>query len=180
MQLRLTPTSFIVLGMLERLGEASPYDVKQEVARTVGNFWSVPHSQLYREGERLARGGHLAERRERTPGGRTRKLYSLTPTGRDALDEWRRAPAAELPELRDLGLLKLFFGAEAVPLARTRLEAHRRKLAEYEAMKASDPGRGPRGSWQTLEAGIGHEREWVRFWSRLGGRIAPRRRADDR
>jgi DNA-binding PadR family transcriptional regulator len=158
----LTPTSYIVLGLLERLGEGTPYDLKTQVAATIGNFWSVPHSALYAEPERLAAAGYLSERRE--DGGRRRRLYSLTEQGREALREWREAPTTELPELRDPGLLKLFFGADVATLAASRLEAHRRKLAEYEARARAG---GPAASSLTLRAGLGHEREWVRFWSEL-------------
>ena len=50
----MTPTSYIVLGLLERLGEASAYDLKREATATLGNFWSTPHSQIYRTTEHLA------------------------------------------------------------------------------------------------------------------------------
>lgn len=161
----LTPTSYIVLGLLERAGESTPYDLKQLVAGSVGNFWSVPHSQLYAEPERLARAGYLRERREAF--GRRRRLYSLTERGGEALGAWRAGPTDELPELRDPGLLKLFFGAEERALAAVRRDAHRAKLAEYEARRELDTGEGPRGPWRTLDAGIAHEREWVRFWTTL-------------
>ena len=163
--MNLTPTSYIVLGLLEQAGEATPYDLKQRVAGSVGNFWSVPHSQLYAEPERLAAAGHLRERRE--PAGRRRRLYSLTERGREALAAWRAEPSRQLPELRDPGLLKLFFGAEESALAAVRRDAHRAKLAEYESRRRLDTGEGPRGPWRALEAGIAHEREWVRFWTEL-------------
>jgi PadR family transcriptional regulator AphA len=163
--INLHPTSFIVLGLIERAGQATPYELKQLVATSVGNFWSVPHSRLYAEPERLARADYLHERREAD--GRRRKLYTLTDRGRDALESWRSAPAEGLAELRDPGLLKLFFGADARTLAVARVEAHRGKLAEYEARLAFDLGSEPRGPWLTLAAGVAHEREWVRFWSEL-------------
>ncbi len=163
--MKLTTTSYIVLGLLERTGEATPYDLKQLVAASVGNFWSVPHSQLYAEPERLRAAGHVGERRER--GGRRRRLYSLTERGRNALAAWRDDGTEELPELRDPGLLKLFFGADPATLAPVRRDAHRAKLAEYEARRALDTGDEPRGPWRTLDAGIRHEREWVRFWTEL-------------
>ena len=166
--MQLTATSFIVLGLIERAGEATPYDLKQRVADTVGNFWSVPHSQLYAEPERLSNAGYLVERRER--GGRRRRLYSLTDRGSEALEAWRAEPTAELPELRDPGLLKLFFGADARALAAVRRDAHQAKLAGYEAQRALDTGEEPRGPWRSLEAGIAHEREWVRFWSEIADR----------
>ena len=64
--LKLTPTSYIVLGLFEAAapGEATPYDLKQAMALSVDNFWSTPHAQVYREPERLAAGGYLTERRE--------------------------------------------------------------------------------------------------------------------
>jgi PadR family transcriptional regulator AphA len=172
---KLTPTSFIVLGLLELSGEATPYDLKQAVALTLGNFWSVQHAQLYSEPERLAGAGYLSERREKS--GRRRRHYSLTEKGRRALEDWRAEPTDRLSELRDLALLKLFFGADPTALAEAQLDAHRSKLAEYEAMRRADPGDGERGPWLALDSGIGHEREWVRFWealtsrgSRAGGR----------
>jgi PadR family transcriptional regulator AphA len=162
-EIRLTPTSYIVLGFLEIAGESTPYELKKAVAVSVGNFWSLQHAQLYTEPERLAKAGYLTENRER--GGRRRKRYALTDRGRQALEAWRREPTAELSELRDPGLLKLFFGADPAELAAVQLEAHRRKLREYEELRAADPGTGPRGPWLTLDAGIAHERVWIRFWS---------------
>ena len=68
-------------------------------------------------------------------------------------------------ELRDPGLLKLFCGADPTSLARTQLEAHERRLAEYEGMHGRDGM--PEGMRLALEGGIGHQREYVRFWSRV-------------
>lgn len=162
----LTPTSHIVLGLLESAGEATPYDLKQMVAASVGNFWSVPHSQLYAEPARLAAAGLVSERREE--GGRRRRLFSLTGEGRDALSAWRSEPPDDpLPELRDPGLLRLFFGADPSALAAARAAAHRAKLREYEQRLSHDPGDGPRGPWLALAAGVRHEREWVSFWEEL-------------
>src|SRR6476661_993172 len=97
----LTPTSVIVLGLLEFLGgEGTPYDLKQAVGITVGHFWTFQHAQLYTETERLAKAGLLTEHREE--GGRRRKHYRLTAAGRMALEDWRKEPATDVPELRDL------------------------------------------------------------------------------
>lgn len=164
----LTPTSVIVLGLIERAGAATPYDLKAIVAASVGNFWSVPHSAVYAEAQRLAAAGYLEERRERA--GRRRRIYALTEDGSRALEQWRAEPTAELPELRDLALLKVFFGADPAQIAGAQLASHRAKLAHYEALRAGDDGRGPRGPALTLDAGIGHEREWIDYWQRLAER----------
>ena len=162
-EIDLTHTSYIVLGMLSMfVGEATPYDLKRMVAASVGQFWTLPHSQLYSEPARLAHGGYLTENREH--GGRRRKLYSLTDTGREALNDWLHVFTPEPYVLRDPALLKLFFGADAHDLAEGQLATHRQKLAEYEAYAALDPGTGPRGPWQALDLGIRHERETISFW----------------
>ena len=43
---RLTPTSYIVLGLLQFAGESTPYRLKQLVAGSVGYFWTLQHAQL--------------------------------------------------------------------------------------------------------------------------------------
>jgi PadR family transcriptional regulator AphA len=161
-----TPASAIVLGLLEFLGKPStPYELKQAVGMTVGHFWTFQHAQLYTETERLARAGLLHEEREE--GGRRRKRYSLTAAGRKALADWRAEPATEVAELRDLGVLKLFFGADPKALGEAQLAAHEAKLAEYHEIRRIDRGLEPRGPWIALESGIEHERQMIRFWKRL-------------
>jgi PadR family transcriptional regulator AphA len=164
--IRLTPTSYIVLGLLMQADEATPYDLKAMVAGGVGNLWSLQHTQLYAEPERLAEAGYLTETRE--DGGRRRKLYSITPAGRDAFGVWLSAEfASELPELRDISLLKVFFGADPRPIAVGQLRAHREKLREYEELEQALSGTQVAGPLTKLRAGIGHEREWIRYWADL-------------
>jgi DNA-binding PadR family transcriptional regulator len=164
---RLTPTSYVVLGLIEQMEPASPYDLKLAVAAGVGQFWSLPHTQLYSECARLAEAGLLSERREDS--GRRRRIYRLAKDGSEALDRWRGESTGELYELRDAGLLKLFFGADPKTLAPQQLAAHEARLREYEAqLKQCRQIKAPAGVILAIEAGIGHEREYVRFWSKLG------------
>jgi DNA-binding PadR family transcriptional regulator len=156
-----------VLGFLERNGELTSYELEQQLERSAGNFWSVPHSQVYAEPVRLAKAGYLKERQE--PGGRRRKRFRLTAAGQEALARWRDEPTDALPELRDLSLLKLFFGGDPKSLAQVQIKAHEQKLAFYEGLRSADDGGDPRGPWIALEAGLGHEREWLRFWRHLAG-----------
>jgi DNA-binding PadR family transcriptional regulator len=165
--IRLTPTSYIVLGILNARGESTPYELKQRVAVSLGNFWSLQHAQLYSEPERLAAAGFVTERREEK--GRRRKHYKITARGRRALAEWLKETTDELPELRDPALLKVFFGADPGPLATRQVAAHRAKLEEYERILELGDEFLPKGPRTTVEGGIAHEKEWVRFWSRLEG-----------
>jgi DNA-binding PadR family transcriptional regulator len=163
---RLTPTSYVVLGLIEQMAPASPYDLKLGAAAGVGQFWSLAHTQLYAECGRLAEAGLLSERREKS--GRRRRIYRLTKAGSEALERWRAEPTGELYELRDAGLLKLFFGADPKKLAPRQLETHEAKLREYEdQLERCKEIKAPAGVMHAIEAGIGHEREYVRFWSRL-------------
>lgn len=152
------------MGLLSWLGEATPYDLKRVASGGLDTFWLLQHAQLYSEPERLAKAGYLSEKRETT--GRRRRTYKLTKKGEKALREWVMTPTAEPTRLRDPGLLKLFFGADPRALGAVQLETHERVLREYEEI-------GPlpmEGANLVLEAGIGHEHEYVRFWKRLAGR----------
>lgn len=160
---RLSSTSYIVLGLIEAAVEATPYDLKRTVAAGLGNFWSVPHAQVYAEPERLAADGYLSERREEK--GRRRRYYRVTAKGRKALRDWLAEPTGEMTELRDLGMLKVFFGADPKAMAAVQLPARRRKVAEYEELVERIGDQIPPGILLSLRAGIGHEREWVRFWT---------------
>jgi PadR family transcriptional regulator AphA len=167
--IQLTPTSYIVLMLLSSAGEATPYALKQMAAATVGRFWTLSHSQVYAEPERLAGAGYLNEKREQA--GRRRKRYSLTARGRAAFEAWLKEPATGLYELRDPGLLQLAAGADPALLAPVQLESHKHRLAELEQILAMIEATGvPEGYKLVCESGIGHEREYVRFWSRLAKR----------
>lgn len=165
---RLTETSYIVLGMLEFMQPATPYDLKRIASISTMTFWTVPHSQLYAECGRLATDGLLSEVREQT--GRRRRIYSVTKAGMKALDEWRAVPArATIDGLHDHGTLKLFLGADPAMLARAYLPEHEARLRHFEALHnvSSRVEDTPRGPLLALEQGIGHMREYVRFWKQL-------------
>lgn len=155
--LRLTGTSYALLALLQHLGEATSYDIKQALDRSIENFWPVPHTTAYDEPARLADGGYLSVRQE--PGGRRRKLYALTDEGRAALRAWAAEPTAGPPQLRDEMLLKIFAGADPGPLIADRAEWHRAKLAELEQYLANVRGTSDWvGPERTLIAGVGYHR----------------------
>lgn len=161
----LSPVSYVVLGCLAGTESCTPYELKQMVSEGIGYFWSFPHSQLYSEPARLAAAGLVTEARE--DGGRHRRRFSITEAGRVALREWLADPSAELPEVREGGLLKLFFGAYAsrdqlIALARHQRDMHRQRLDFYESLDATDPS-GPAAS--TIGLGLAWERAAAGFWS---------------
>jgi DNA-binding PadR family transcriptional regulator len=157
----------MVLGFLRAAGPSTPYDLKQMHAGSVGYFWSIPHSQLYAEPERLAKAGLVSEERE--AGGRRRRRFTITPAGEAALDAWLADVEAPTPELRDVALIKVFFGADRHAIAVQRLAHHEQLLATFEQLQADlskAPG-GQRGPISTLDAGIRHERAMAAYWREL-------------
>jgi PadR family transcriptional regulator, regulatory protein AphA len=160
---RLTDTSYAVMGLLDSCGPATPYQLKQIAQESIFHFWSIPHTQLYTECARLAEDGLLDEHREET--GRRRRVFRLSASGRKALGQWRADPDAELYELRDPGLLKLFCGADPAAVADAQLSKHEQRLDQYKEILATR--KLPEGQRLSLEGGIGHEKEYIRFWTRL-------------
>ena len=163
---QLTPVSYVVLGMVAEEATTS-YDMKQKASRSVGYFWNFPHSQLYAEPRHLVELGLLDEEREAE--GRRRRVYTLTAAGRRALDDWLREPTSEQPQIRDAGLLKLFFGDGMSPdeiraLAQAQEEAHLARLAVYEAKAATvtNPNHAA-----VVRAGLLHERTFAEFWREI-------------
>jgi PadR family transcriptional regulator AphA len=181
---RLGPVSYVVLGIVALRGPSTPYELKQFVERTLGYFWPFPHTQLYTEPARLADAGLLDEARE--DGGRRRRHYTITDGGRAALSEWLAVPATAPSEIRDSGLLKLFFGELGEPeqmlaLAHAQAAAQRELLARYQAIHERYRDR-PEYAHRviTVELGIAYARAAIAFWESVATRQAapkPRRRA---
>jgi DNA-binding PadR family transcriptional regulator len=171
-EVRLSPTSYVVLGLIALRGPSTPYDLKRGVAHSVGYFWNFPHAQLYSEPDRLATLGLLALSTEES--GRRRKTYSLTDAGRTALRSWLASPTEEHFELRDIAELKLFFNEAGEPenvaaLASDQIRQHEARIAVYEGMVerfGEDEAVRPR--MLTLELGLEMEYAALRFWTALG------------
>ncbi|MEO6208286.1 MAG: helix-turn-helix transcriptional regulator, partial [Candidatus Limnocylindrales bacterium] len=132
----LGPSSFLVLGLLTREGPSTPYELKGHAASALGQFWSFPHALLYAEPPRLVKLGLATEKREAQ--GRRRRTFTITRAGTNALCAWLELPSQDSMELRDPGLLQLFFadlGASGARrfVAREQLRLHRTKLEDSES-----------------------------------------------
>src|SRR5882757_7399245 len=51
--IKLTPTSYALLALLDRFGELTSYEIKDALETSVENFWPVPHTTAYQEPPRL-------------------------------------------------------------------------------------------------------------------------------
>jgi DNA-binding PadR family transcriptional regulator len=174
---RLSPTSYLVLGLLAREGPSTPYDLERHVQATVGNFWSFPHTLLYSEPPRLAALGLVTETPETH--GRRRRVFAITPAGMEALSAWLDRPSGAPTEIRDPGLLQLFFADLAsdearLLLAERQLAIHQARLAAYREDELAErrPDEVRRGQrtvehWrgETLPMGLRYEGAAVDFWT---------------
>ena len=123
----ISATGRVVLGMLAT-GPKSGYDIKAVVDHSTRFFWAASYGQIYPELRRLTEAG-LIEEAGHDEGSRRRTTYRITRAGRGALAAWLREPE-QTHELRDEGLLKLFFAGHLEPEA--ALQILRAKRAEHE------------------------------------------------
>jgi PadR family transcriptional regulator AphA len=155
--LELTPTGRVILGMIA-FGRRTGYDIKQLVDKSTRHFWAASYGQIYPELRRLEQQG-LVRSRSEPSGGRARTVYELTDEGERALRDWLTSDAELTWEMRDEGMLKLFF-SDYVPVER-RLELIRamralqeRKRAQLCQLDTNSPEMRP-GQRLTLELGLG-------------------------
>ncbi|HVV90369.1 MAG TPA: PadR family transcriptional regulator [Solirubrobacterales bacterium] len=164
--IKLTPTSYALLALLDRFGELTSYEIKDALETSIENFWPVPHTTAYQEPARLAAGGYLSARQEK--GGRRRRRYALTDAGREALRAWADDPVAAPPQLRDELLLKIFAGADPEPLVAARIDWYRQKIEEYESYFAAvRMAPGWSGPERTLRGGLKYHRKMIELFEEM-------------
>ena len=136
-----TAVTWAVLGLLA-LRPMSGYDIKGAVDRTIRHFWAASYGQIYPELKRLEAAGWIAGK-DADRGGRSRRVYRITATGRRQLDGWLHGHETRI-EMRDESLLRLFFADalpadEALGLLAARREGYRMMLAY---LRSLDDGQG--------------------------------------
>jgi DNA-binding PadR family transcriptional regulator len=158
----LTTPDHVVLGMVA-LGARTGYEIKQTVEASIRFFWTISHAQVYPALERLE-GRGLVTGHSEPQGRRPRRRFAITPAGRAALLAWLAGPE-EIPfELRDVGMVRLFFSdaqepeAAAELLARVR-ERSAQRVAVLRAIETQPlPGAGTERAFPllTLRMGIAY------------------------
>jgi DNA-binding PadR family transcriptional regulator len=165
------------------LGPKSGYEIKRAVEISIRFFWTISQAQIYPALEQLEAAG-LVRGRDEPRGRRPRRIYEITDPGREALAEWLRRPEQMPFELRDIGMVKLFFAdalsrddaLELLAAVRSRSEARVRELhgIEPEARAAADAG--DLFPLLTLEMGLAFHRSMVgacdAFLKRVGAATA--------
>lgn len=103
-------SQFAILGMLALLKKSSGYDLKKHMESSTEYFWRETFSSIYPVLEDLEKQKLIVKidtsiRRN----DRKRNVYTLTPEGQSALENWLMLPPENV-QLRNELLLKLFFG----------------------------------------------------------------------
>jgi DNA-binding PadR family transcriptional regulator len=171
--IELTPTGRVILGMIG-IGRQTGYEIKQFVDKTTRLFWVVSYGQLYPELRRLEAAGLIRGRSEPT-GERARRVYELTDDGRHALLGWLESDDEPMYELRDEGMLKLFFSdalpEERLAIVRAMRERHQQKLAHLRTIEEHAKG-GRAGPYLTLQFGIGQTEYFIQWCDETERRLA--------
>jgi DNA-binding PadR family transcriptional regulator len=151
------------------------YEIKSIVDHSTRFFWAASYGQIYPELKRLEDAG-LVKGESVPEDGRRRRAYSLTPSGRRALEDWLTSGEPLHSEMRHEGLLRFFFAdviepSAQVELVRTMREMHERTRDEMRAIRPkAEEARDARGQefpLRTLEFGIAYQDFVVEWCSQL-------------
>lgn len=162
--------------------EGSGYELSKRFDASVANFWPASQQQVYRELDRLESEGLVTARVVRQAKRPDKRVFRITPAGRQELGEFIRGRTRPTV-IRDDLLVKVASlnsanAAEVADAVRERLEASREKLSMYEALRetllaggteesflASGPDDGNLGPYLALKRGISFEKGNIR-WAR--------------
>ena len=172
--MELSATAKVILGMVAAKPR-SGYEIKQLIDKSARFFWAASYGQIYPELKKLEDAGLIAGA-DAAQGGRRRTVFKLTAAGRKAARAWIEEEALTV-ELRDEGLLKLFFAGSIEPkraaeIARERAALARAKVdqlrAIWEVVDEEGHPDGPDaepdvGSLTVLRYGI-ESSEWTAQW----------------
>ena len=118
---------YVVLGLLGA-HPMSGYDIKRAFDRSLATYWNAGNSQIYTTLKTLAARKLVSSEIIQQEGRPSRRVYSLTPAGRAALDAWLAEPVPSR-FTKDEFLTRLFFcGQTSDAIALRHLEEHEEAL----------------------------------------------------
>ncbi len=101
---------YAILGFLN-YQPLTGYDLKKVFDRSIQHFWHADQSQIYRTLTRLTEDGavrmEIVEQTDRPD----RKVYSITPVGRERLLDWLKQPFPQ-EDSRSKPLVQMFFSGQ--------------------------------------------------------------------
>ncbi|NMB57812.1 MAG: PadR family transcriptional regulator [Chloroflexi bacterium] len=126
---------YAILGFLN-YQPLTGYDLKKVFDRSIRHFWHADQSQIYRTLSRLTEDGavkmEIVEQTDRPD----RKVYSITPAGRERLLNWLKQPFPD-EDSRSKPLVQMFFSGQIsderiLEKLTEALEGMRRQMAMFD------------------------------------------------
>ena len=126
-----------ILGFLS-FYDLSGYDLKKALDSSVEHFWHADQSQIYRTLRQLKKDGlvtqEVIEREERLD----RKVYTITDTGHEELEDWLKTPLPPVDE-HDPFLIQIYFSGmisdeDLLNLLQSHLAYAEEQIAVFEAI----------------------------------------------
>jgi len=99
---------YAILGILAE-GDLHGYELKSSFDEKVGEFWSLNYGQIYSTLDRLEKEELVAHDRQAQEKRPDRKIFRITPQGRNELEKWLSTPVTKVRALRDEFFVKLVF-----------------------------------------------------------------------
>ncbi|MGB3291544.1 MAG: PadR family transcriptional regulator [Phormidesmis sp.] len=148
----------------------SGYDLVKRFNKSVECFWSASHQQIYKALAKLEEDEHVSSEKIEQTNRPNKKLYTVTNTGRQSLQQWIGEPEEISPLKSDL-LVRLSVG-HTVPTdtllqtLQTYYQQHKDKLKSYQVISkqyAQVPQLSRESQFQylALRAGIRQQLAWV-------------------
>ncbi len=109
------------------------YELKKHMDNSTQFFWHAELSQIYPVLKQLETQGLVTAEPVPQEGKPDKKIYAITPAGREVLMAWLNEPLDSIPSMKNAVLLKLFFAgaldkADLLSQLRIQLEAQRAHL----------------------------------------------------
>jgi PadR family transcriptional regulator AphA len=113
------------------------YDLKQAMDRSTSHFWHAKLSQIYTTLKGLEGEGCVESAVEEQEVRPDRRVYAITPKGRQELQQWLSQPEMDLSPKKETLVLKLFFSAHLDRQAlltqlRLQRDLHQRQMEHYQ------------------------------------------------
>ncbi|MEW6288391.1 MAG: PadR family transcriptional regulator [Thermodesulfobacteriota bacterium] len=162
---------YAILGILAE-GNLHGYDLKSSFDEKVGEFWSLNYGQIYSTLDRLEKDGFVTHDREAQEKRPDRKIFRITPEGRQELTQWLATPVTRIRALRDEFFIKLVFMVKSDPAPvlalidkqkTLHLKQMNRLTQRKLAMKNGGAGNGALVSELLIDAGLFHAEADIRW-----------------
>ena len=103
-----------LLGLLS-YADSTGYDLSKLFNDSLNFFWNAPGSQIYRELDRMEKTGWVSSRGIVQEGRPNKRLYSITPSGREELSRWLSDFQYKPENIHSAIIMRIFFGADIAP-----------------------------------------------------------------